>query len=123
MPKYEYVVYRYCYKIHDYKIESAFCNKRFSKEKIKGIENYDFAVFHNKRLHIDAEGKLYHKEAYDQENTYALIYGNKLIFSAYCSDEKLKNSMNVAFERNPLFVSEYIKAVMDLYNTTKEATL
>ena len=118
MPKYEYVIYRYCYKIHDYKIETAPCNKRFSKETIEGCV---FAVFHNKNLHIDAEGKLYHREAYDQENTYALIYGNKLIFSAYCTDEKLKRTLPVGFERDPFFVNQYIRQVMETYDASKKA--
>ena len=118
MSKYEYVIYRYCFEIHAYKIETAPCNKRFFLETIEGCV---FAVFSKKALHIDAKGKLYHTEAYDQENTYALVYGNKLIFSAYCTDEKLKRSILVGFERDPLFVAQYIRQVMETYDITKKA--
>ena len=118
MSKYEYVIYRHSYKIHDGKIKTAPCNKRFSLETIEGCV---FAVFSKKWLHIDAEGKLHHTEAYDQENTYALIYGNKLIFSAYCTAEKFKHAVTVGFERDPFFVNQYIRQVMEAYDITKKA--
>ena len=118
MPKYEYVVYSHKYGNPGYVIETAPCNKRFSLETIKDCI---FAVFLDKHLWVDAEGKLRHKNYDNQENTYALVFGDKLIFSAYCTAEKFKHAVTVGFERDPLFVAQYIRQVMEAYDITKKA--
>jgi hypothetical protein len=115
MPKREYIIYRYSYSLRDYEITTAPCNKRFSLETTQGNV---FAVFSEKHLYVDHTGNLRHLKNERQENTYALVFGDKLIFSAYCDAAKFKHAMAVGFERDPDFVDKYVKQVMDLYTTT-----